>query len=301
MIAPKLLQKGDCVALLAASSPGNTTRLDTAVKALEQLGLSVRVMESCSADRAYLSGSDALRAADIHAAFADDTVKGIFAWRGGYGTQRLLPLLDYDLIRRNPKVFAGYSDVTALHTVFNQRCGLITFHAPMAGTELYDMPQDDFTFVNFTQHVMGKSGQAVSVLLQNPEKLETLVPGYAAGILTGGNLSLIASSLGTPYEIDTRDKILFLEDVGEEAYRIDRMLNQLRLAGKFSQCRGILLGNFQPENNASLRMAFEDLIIGSNKPTIANLSCGHCLPTLTLPLGATMVMNATDQKIAYTY
>ena len=284
MTAPPRLKEGNVVALLAPSGPCDVSRIEPAARALESFGFRPRIMESCYSCRGYLAGPDALRAEDIMKAFADPSVKGIFNLRGGYGAQRLLPLLDYGLIRKFPKIFAGYSDITALHTVLNQRCGFITYHAPMAGTELYLPDIDDYTLNSFLDYVLeGRIPPELSYT--------SLVPGTAAGILTGGNLSLLVSSLGTPYEINTRDKILFMEDVQEIPYRVDRMFTQLKQAGKLKDCRAILLGSFLPETCDTISQAIEDILIPLDKPIGVNLPCGHCLPTATLPLGARVFMD----------
>lgn len=274
MTVPARLRINDTVALLAPSGPCKPDKLKLAVEAVKALGLRPIVMESCQSENGYLAGSDTVRAKDIMVAFTDPGVKGIFAIRGGYGAQRLLPLLDYARIAKHPKVFAGYSDITALHTVFNQDCGFVTYHSPMPATELYKA--DDFTMRSFLGNVM--EGHAPPELSYTP-----VTPGAAAGILTGGNLSLLASSLGTPYEIDTHNKILFIEEIGEEPYRVDRMLVQL--SQKLVDCRAILLGSFSPETTETLSQAIKELLIPLGKPIGADLPCGHCLPTATLPLG----------------
>ena len=294
MTTPPRLKKGDIVALLSPSGPCDSSRIDPAARALESFGLCPRIMESCYSCHGYLAGPDALRAKDIMEAFTDPAIKGIFNLRGGYGAQRLLPLLDYDLIRKHPKIFAGYSDITALHTVINQRCGFITYHAPMAGTELYLPDIDDYTLNSFLGHVM--EGHT------SPELFYTsLASGTAEGILTGGNLSLLVSSLGTPYEINTRDKILFIEDVQEIPYRVDRMLVQLKQAGKLKDCRAILLGSFLPETCDTISQAIDEILIPLGKPIGVNLPCGHCLPTATLPLGARIFMDGGRVVPLYAY
>ncbi|MBE6822787.1 MAG: LD-carboxypeptidase [Ruminococcaceae bacterium] len=300
MLKPKPLFPGARVALVAPAGPVPPERYGPAVRALEELELRPVVFESCRRSHGYFAGSDELRARDMNAAFADPEIDGIFCIRGGYGAQRLMGMLDYDVIRRNPKFFAGYSDVTALHIAFNQKCGFITYHTPMPSTELY-AGVDDFTMASLKKALFGEPFGA----LRNPENLPltTLVGGCACGTLTGGNLSLVASSLGTPYEIDTRDKILFLEDVEEEPYRVDRMLLQLKAAGKFRDCAGILLGWWtdctaeHPEKSLTLRQVFQELLVDEHKPALMDLACGHSLPTLSLPLGSKLEMNSISGKI----
>jgi muramoyltetrapeptide carboxypeptidase len=210
-------------------------------------------------------------------------------------------MLDYDMIKKNPKVFAGYSDVTALHNVFNEKCKLITFHTPMAATEFYK-GIDGYTMNYFKKNIFSNEPLGI---LKNPsdQEIKTLVSGKAKGKLVGGNLSIIASMMGTPYEIDTRGKILFLEDVEEAPYRIDRMLLQLKQCGKFKDAEGIILGawtNCEPKegaNSLSLMEVFEELIIPENKPTIYNLACGHCMPTISIPLGSKVKIDTENNEI----
>lgn len=291
MKRPKPLKRGDKVALIAPCGPVKQERIESSLKVMESLGFNMVLGECCTCSRGYLAGkSDRARADEINRMFEDKSIKGIFAMRGGYGAGRILHMLDYKLIKSNPKIFAGYSDVTALHIAFNQKCGFITFHSPMASTELYK-GVDDYTLDSFKKNIFSEdlSGYVRNI---EGEELKTLVKGNAQGILTGGNLSLLVSSLGTKYEINTKGKILFIEEIGEEPYRIDRMLLQLKQSGKFKDAAGIVLGQFakcdpcEPEKSLTLEEVFIDLICDENKPVLYNLSCGHSLPTMTLPMGA---------------
>ncbi|MCE5219702.1 MAG: LD-carboxypeptidase [Clostridium sp.] len=301
MIRPKPLKKGDRIGLIGASSPIPKDRIEPSIKAMEDLGFEVILGESCRGHHGFLSGSDELRAKDINNMFEDKSIKGIFAIRGGYGAARLLDVLDYNMIKKNPKVFAGYSDVTALHNVFNEKCELITFHTPMASTEFYK-GVDDYTINYFRKNIFSDEPLGI---LKNPEgqEIKTLVGGKAKGKLVGGNLSLVVSSMGTAYELDTKDKILFLEDVDEYPYRIDRMLLQLKQCGKFKDAAGIILGAWtdckanEGDNSLTLMEVFEELIKTENKPTIYNLACGHCMPTMSIPLGVKVKINGDRGEI----
>lgn len=316
MTRPTPLKKGDTVALLAPGGPCDGALLDAAVKAVEAMYFTVDVMPSCRARHDYLAGTDAERAEDVHRAFANPRISGIFCLRGGYGAARLLPLLDFGLIAANPKVFAGYSDITALHTAFNQRCGFVTYHAPMAASE-FACGADAFTTCAFRRMLFADDGWAADgprdggrarvypqpyarlYPLENPPgvPMQTLVRGCAEGPLTGGNLSLLAASLGTPDEVDTRGKILFMEEINEPPYKIDRLFLQLKQAGKFRDAHALLLGYFLPEGLRALRPAVHELIVPENKPTLAGFACGHVLPTHTLPLGADMRLNADNGEV----
>lgn len=300
MIIPNHLYPGARVALLATSSAVDPHRLGPALDAVRALGLEPVPYPSCYAAgrHGYLAADDAQRASDLQAAFADDSIAGVLCLRGGYGAHRILPLLDLDAIARRPKPFVGYSDVTALHTAFNQVCGFVTYHAPMPASDYYQ-PVDERTMSQLRRCLFGPLAGPV----ENPGPLTALAPGSAMGRLCGGNLSLLAASLGTPWEIDTRGKLLFLEDVGEKVYRIDGMLTQLRNAGKFRDCAGVILGEWtdcppeDPERSLTLEEVFQELIVPAGKPVLSGLACGHALPTLSLPLGAMAAMDADTGRL----
>ena len=296
MIWPTPLKYGDKVAITAPSSPVSDEKLETSVESIKFLGLDPIVMPSCHMAHGYLAGPDKQRADDINTAFADKDIKGIFCLRGGYGTTRLLPLLDFEMVKINPKIFIGYSDISSLHFNINQKSGLVTFHGPMPTTD-------------YRVHE-GFTNDSLRTCLFAPEKLKTignpegeeiitLREGYAKGTLVGGNLSLMAGTLGSPYEIDTKGKILFIEDVDEMPFRLDKMLTALALAGKFIDCEGIILGTFERCEEAdhpslTLREIFEEVVLPWNKPTILNLRAGHIYPQSTLPMGAEVSFEAKE-------
>ncbi|HNX73435.1 MAG TPA: LD-carboxypeptidase [Spirochaetales bacterium] len=288
---PVHLKKGDLVSLVAPSGPiADTQRLETAKLAVEKLGLRTKVSTHAADRYGYLAGDDATRAQEFTEAFADTETKAVICLKGGYGAQRILARLDFGVICRNPKILLGYSDITALHVALSQVCHLVTFHGPMPSSDM--IPEMD----NWTETSLRRAIFSTDPLgaIRNPDDsrmLDTLVPGRARGELVGGNLSLLASGLGTPWEIDTRGKILFLEDVDEAPYRVDRMLNQLKLAGKLDECAGIVLGMWTrcvaPEGKPSLELGevFRDIVAPSRKPTLVGLQAGHCAPNLVLPFG----------------
>lgn len=305
MIRPKALSKGDTIGLISASGATPPEKLNAAIDSIEKLGFNVIVGETCRARHGYLAGSDELRAQDVNDMFRNPQVDGIFCIRGGYGATKILPRLDFAMIQANPKVFAGYSDVTALHIAFNQQCKFVTYHTPMPSTEFITQNMDQYTWDSFRKQVMATDNND---LLLNPaqQPMTTLVSGKATGQLIGGNLTLVTASLGTPYEIDTKGKILFLEDIDESEQRVDRMLTQLKLAGKLDDAAGLLLGawtNCGPENpkhpdhSLSLQTIFEEILTPLQKPILMDLACGHCLPTMSLPLGRTIIVHAETQKI----
>ena len=295
-IKPKRLCPGDTIGIIAPASPGALEQTMAGVRWLEEQGFRVELGKAAEQTLGYLAGTDAERAADINAMFAAKSIDGIFCLRGGYGTMRLLELLDYDLIRCNPKVFVGYSDITALHVSIGQRTGLITFHGPMVSSDMGK---------GLTDYTWDCCSRAITV----PEPLGTITnppegdpplfiaAGRAKGYLTGGNLSLIVSTLGTPYEIDTCGKILCLEEVGEDPYRIDRMLTQLLLAGKLQAAAGIVVAvcegcDIEDPASFTLEEVLRERLGSLKKPVLINLYFGHTTEKATLPLGAMAILDS---------
>lgn len=300
MIYGKKLKFGDTLGFIAPSGAVRTEgAIERAVKETESMGFKVKLGESAGQKYGYLSGSDEVRARDINNMFADDEVDAIVCLRGGYGAMRILDQLDYELIARHPKIFMGFSDITALHIALLNRCDLATFHGPMAAANWAGSQLDDFSRESMYRALM--STEPVGEL-RNPEGYprQTVNPGQAEGQLVGGNLMLIASSLGTPWEIDTKGRIIFIEEVGERTYCVDRMLTQLRLAGKFEDCAGVVFGDFAdcpveyPEFGLTLEEIILDVVAPSGKPIFTGLRCGHCTPKLTLPFGVKCRMDADE-------
>jgi len=301
VIKPKPLKKGDTIGVIGPSSPTPIERIEATIEEIQSLGFKVIMGESCYSAHGYLSGSDELRAKDVNEMFNNKNVDGIWCIRGGYGTPRILDKIDYNMIRLNPKVFIGYSDITALHIAINQKSELVTFHGPMASTELFHKI-DDFTLECLNKNIM--DNQALG-LINNPKDIEiqTLVAGKCKGKLIGGNLSLVSGTIGTPYEVDTKGKILFLEDIDEEPYKIDRMLTQLKLSGKLDDAEGFIFGDWnncvaeEPEKSLTLMEIFNELIVPLGKPTIYNLMAGHCKPMITLPFGVNARLDADNKNL----
>lgn len=298
MIYGKKLKFGDTLGFIAPSGAVRTEgAIERAVQETERMGFKVKLGESAGQKYGYLSGTDELRARDINAMFADDEVDAIVCLRGGYGAMRLMDKIDYDLIARHPKIFVGFSDITALHIALLNRCGLATFHGPMAAANWAGKPLDDFSRDSMYRSLM--NAEPAGELSNPPEYPRQMVNlGQAEGLLVGGNLMLIASSLGTPWEIDTKGRIIFIEEVGERTYCVDRMLTQLRLAGKFDECAGVVFGDFTdcpveyPEFGLTLEEIIRDVVAPCGKPIFTGLRCGHCTPKLTLPFGVKCRMDA---------
>lgn len=302
---PPRLRPGQTIGLISPSgpvSPDTATTLEILEAArgrLSEEGFRTVVGRHALDVRAYLAGRDADRLADLHAMFADPNVHAVLCTRGGYGAMRLLEGLDYDLVRRHPKVFVGYSDITALHLAFYHRAGLATFHGPMASAlakgDGHDLRQLLRTITR--PHPLGP--------LANPPggpEIETLVPGAAEGALIGGNLALLTSLLGTPYGPSLSGAVLFIEDIVDHLYRLDRKLVHLRLAGVLRQVAGIVVGEsgaraepggVAPPPTLALREILHDLIVPLGKPAIYGLACGHGAYHLTLPIGIRARLDAT--------
>lgn len=299
MIKPRRLKIGDTLGLLAPASPIAKEKVELGMQKLLEMGFKVKVGKTAYSNHGYLAGDDKQRAGELIDFFRDETIDGIICLRGGYGTLRILDFLDYDLIRKNPKVFVGYSDITALHIAFNQLSNLVTFHGPMVAS---DMSED---FSHFSQESLLNSilNEEFNPALKNASKeIITINPGIVEGPLVGGNLSILVSTLGTPYEIDTKGKILFIEEIGEYTYKIDRMITQLILSNKFKDVNGIILGDFnnclpKEDGDFTLEELVDNLIKPLNKPTVSNLQAGHCEPVVTLPLGVIARLDGSAGKI----
>ena len=287
---PAKLQPGDRVAILGASSASGMTA-EEIEKNVRSMDLEPVLYESATARHGNLAGTDYVRSRDINLAFADDSIKGIIAIQGGYGFQRVLPLLDWEMIKAHPKFFGGFSDVTAMLVPLNN-CGMESYHMPMPSNWI---EADEFSRSKIRSILFDDV-----TTYENPEGYprKTLVGGKAEGPLAGGNLSMLTSSMGTPYEIQTEGKILFIEDVHEATYRIDRMLTQMRNAGLIQKANGIVFGTFtdceepDPARNLTLAQILEEIVVPLGKPCFLGLQCGHCRPTLTLPMGRMVCIDA---------
>ncbi len=300
LIKPRRLVPGDTIGLISPSGPttadGATTpeSVESARRRLLGVGFRTVVAPHAFDVRGYLAGADADRAADLTAMFADPGVQGVLCVRGGYGAHRLLDALDYDLVRRNAKVFIGYSDITALHLAFHSRAGMVSFHGPMTGALAGPDPHDLIALLRAVTRA-----EPIGPLLNPPAgpPIETLVPGVAEGDLIGGNAAITTALLGTPYQPDFAGKILFLEDLGDHLYRLDRKIAHLRLAGILQRVAGVVVGECryspEPEPPLTVRQILDDLVVPLGKPAIYGLACGHGDHHLTLPLGVRARLDAT--------
>ncbi len=282
-------------------------KLDEIAARLEgQLGLKSKLGRNVKARHGYMAGTEKERLEDLHAMFADKSVNAVFCLEGGYGTERLLPGLDTELIRRNPKILLGYSDITGLHLAITKKAGVVTFHGPVAASKL-----PAWTLASLRKALFDP--QPIGELTNPPEDdafspafpLHTVTAGRARGTTAGGNLTLVATTMGTPWEIDAKGKILFLEDTGEAPYRVDRMLTQLKLAGKFADCAGVVWGTCtecDPSRSGfSINLSMTDLldeILGDiGKPVLSGLVFGHTKEKSTVPLGVEAELDAGAKKV----
>ena len=308
LIKPQKLEIGDTVGLIApASCAFEATTIREGIETLQSLGFKVKTGKYIKEKYGYLAGTDEQRAEDLHEMFKDDEVKAIIALRGGYGSMRLLNLLDYKLIKKYPKILLGYSDITSLCLAIYAKTGLVTFHGPVAISSFSQYTQDYFF------RVVGSPKPAGIITHPDPNNalrptahLNTINPGTATGKLIGGNLTLLTALLGTPFAPDFKNAILFLEETGEEPYDIDRMLTQLLLAGKLSQVAGIVFdrcpnckpSDYKPAFNVtfSLEEVLIDRLGKLGCPVLYGLNVGHEADKPTLPIGVKVTLNA-DHKI----
>ncbi len=304
LLKPRALKQGDTVGLITpATYVADPERLASAARTLEYFGLKMRLGRNVKRREGYVGGSVEERVDDLHDMFRDPEVKGILCIRGGVGSSQLLDRIDYELIRRNPKILMGYSDITSLHLAVHKQTGLVTFHGPVAVSGFTEYTQKWFRKALFEPRPLGElTNPPETNTLRPTHPLRTVRPGTGRGPLVGGNLTLVSLLMGTPYEIETRGCILFLEDVGEEPYSIDRMLTQLRLAGKFEGVAGVVWGECSECRPREFKPSFEstfsvgevvDQILGRiGAPVLSGLTIGHTDDQLTLPLGVTASLDA---------
>lgn len=289
MRLPPPLSAGARVALVAPAGPlRGEPELQASIAHATSLGWEPVVAPHALSRRGYLAGSDEARAYDFNTALLDDSVDGIWCLRGGYGAMRILDALDYDAMRRNPRPLLGYSDITALHCAVSARCGVISYHGPTARGELTEFSRD--SLVRAIVEQVDPCGTAPDA--------RTLRGGRAAGRLVGGNLALLAALAGTPFAPDYAGAILVLEDVGEATYRIDRMLQQLRLAGALGNLAGIAFGQFTESTDpidaelCPLDDILREVADAAAVPTVAGIPLGHVGDQWTIPLGARAELDA---------
>lgn len=302
-VLPPRLKRGDLIGLVSpASPPVPEEKLHKSVSYLESLGYHVLVGGHATSCHGYLAGTDDERASDLNAMIRNPRVKAVFATRGGYGTPRILPMVDYKALRKQPKIVSGFSDITGLQLAIYRKTGLVTFSGAMPCAELWNSP-DPYTEESFWRLLTSKAKPG-AILNPDDNPLSVGAAGKAEGPLLGGNLALVTSTVGTPYCPSFRGAILLLEDVGELPHRLDRMFVQLRNAGALSRAAGLLLGQFtqcNPKEPAKPHLTpmeiLRQAIAWTPGPSIGNLQYGHIPRKLTLPLGAIAKIDAAKGSI----
>lgn len=307
VIKPLRLKAGDTIGLVAPGSYISESELQDSIKNLEALGFKVVYSDKILLQNGYFSGTDEQRAEDLTYMFKRSDVAGIVCTRGGYGCARILPLLDYDVIEENPKVLIGYSDVTALNYGIFRKTGLITFHGPVSISTF-----NEFSVNNFKKVLMNPSNEIVfensnSGEDENPYGVVSIAEGKKKGKLIGGNLSISVSLIGTEFDVDYDDAIIYLEEIGEEPYRIDRMLTQMIQSEKFEDANGIAMGIFRKcepkitdpsfSKSFSLMDVLKDRLSNLKIPVVYGMSFGHIKDKFTIPFGIEADLDSEKQTI----
>ncbi len=311
-ILPPALRPGDTVMFVAPAGPVDADKIEKARKVFKGKGIEVVIPKDLPDRRSsYLAGSDSERLQELNEAIASPDIAGIFPCRGGYGLTRILDGVDYAGLRKYPKIVAGFSDITALHLAIAKKSRVITFHSPMPQYYLYD-EEEAFTAVtnSFWDTILearytsdAPPGYDVE-LGENFTRPKTLVGGNAKGRLFGGNLTLINSTLGTPYQIESRGSILVFEDVDEEPYRIDRYLSQLRLSGILNEVSGIIVGSLtdsiekESQAQAECHEIFTHYFSDLGVPVVTHFPVGHTRFNITIPIGANAHLDADRKRLS---
>jgi len=302
VIKPPALRAGDTVAIVAPASNINADYLARGVTELERLGFRAKYAPEILNKVRYTAGSDERRANELTQAFTDPEVKAVWAARGGYGSMRLFKLLDEEKLHEHPKVFIGYSDMTALHLYLYRRFGWVTFHGPMAAKDLAG-GENHYDHKTLIKSITGASPLG-EIRSDRTEMLHSGAGGRVSGRLLGGCLSLIAAMMGTPDELDTRGSILFLEDTATRPYAIDRMLQQLKLAGKFDEVRGVVFGEMtdcvqHADQGYTIQDVLAECTADLNVPVMFGLPSGHSpVGNFTLPLGVMAALDADQGALS---
>ena len=296
LIKPKKLKPGATLGLVAPASPiYNPDDFDEMIVNLENLGYKLKLGEHVRDRYGYLAGKDEDRASDFMNMFSDDEVDAVLCVRGGWGCNRILPLIDFEVIKSNPKPLIGFSDITSLHMSIQHKTGLVTFHGPVGKSDW-----NEFTLNSWNQ-VLIEGKESLNVIPEDQEDAFVISSGKAQGRLLGGNLTVLTAMVGSDFLPDFEGAILFLEDVGEDAYRVDRMLTQLKLAGILDQINGFVFGKCTNcdagVNSLTFNQVFEDHIGKLDIPAFYGAMISHEDRNITLPVGIEAEINAENKSI----
>lgn len=303
---PEKLNKGDLIGIISpASSPEDLELIENGIKYIEQLGYNTLPGKNIGKTRGYLAGTDIERIEDIHQMFSDKRVKAVFCIRGGYGAFRLLDKIDYKLIQNNPKIFVGFSEITSLQMAFLNKANLITFAGPMVAPN-FSKDVSSYTEEYFWS-LLTSVKKPNKIILREPYEFSLSKRKNVSGIIVGGNLSVFTSMIGTSYLPEPEDKIILLEDVSEPPYKIDRMLNQLRLNNILKRAKGIILGSFaacsesnEKKKTLTTEEVLEDYFKESEIPVIYNFPHGHIKDFVTVPIGINIKLNMLRGFVEFT-
>jgi len=287
-VKPPRLKPGDTIGIVAPAGPFDPEKFMKGKTAIESMGFRTFFDEGIFQKHGFLAGTDMQRADQVNRLFADPYVQAIVCARGGYGSMRILSLLDFETIQTHPKIFLGFSDISAILSVLCDRCGLVTFHGPVVTT-----------LANATEKTLTALRTALTSPIELelvPENVMVIKPGECSGILAGGNLTTLCHLVGTPYAPNFKGKILFFEDVGEMPYRIDRMLTQMKLAGCFNEITGLIIGAFKECGQLNeIVEIFNNIFDDADIPILGGFDMGHGEHNLTIPMGLGATLD-TDKK-----
>lgn len=278
------------IGIISPASGDDSSTIDLYINNFKKLGFNIKEGKNLRKKHLYLSGTDKERATDLNEMFLDENIDAIICFRGGYGSIRMIPFIDFKAIKKNPKPFYGYSDITLLLNYINKKTGLVTYHGPMI--------KSDFTQKETLQYLKKSLVQKSSyeIDLNQFPNIISYSKDIINGQINGGNLSIICSSLSTPYEINFKNSILLLEEINEDSYSIDRMISQLISTGKLKDVKGFLLGHFTPSNTITQKILL-DLLLPLNKPILTGIPIGHDYPNITIPIGQKCTIDYSKKKI----
>jgi muramoyltetrapeptide carboxypeptidase len=303
LIKHKKLGPGSNVAIIAPATPPERERLKRGAELLTKHGYNIKIYPQVRKRRGYLAGDDEIRAGTVMDAFADSSIDAIFAARGGFGCQRILPLLDFNVIIANPKPLVGYSDLTILLLSIYHKCGFVTFHGPMTEYGLGARPS---RFVRDLFFQALESSDPIGIIPKAPNyRYGTMSGGKAEGVIVGGNISLINKLVGTGLLPSFKDKIVFLEDTEEQPYRIDGYLAHIFLGTDLSEASGFIIGEItksEPKKSSkslSLNQVLKDYFANIGKPVITGYACGHGKEKITIPIGIKVAIDADKRTLEF--